>query len=229
MSMSTSLDDLRNIQRLTLPVMQALSDEQEKPFMLAIMRLQMMTPEQQMVARKTYRDLLLHKGDIRGDAFALLDALSAEQPEKVLQELHTEHPHLPIDREAAAAQLSNWLAQISNLPEYAWWNILQKHPWTLGCGKKRHELPQVRFSFVCNQVWEGLSTTGEQNKRYCQECGEYVYRCQDQRDMREHAWNGHCIAVPAPLTEQIYREKTRMMVGRPHAPSLWAEEIWGQE
>jgi uncharacterized protein (TIGR02996 family) len=85
-------------------------------------------------------------------------------------------------QELAAAFDPNWLAVVSD-PEIE------------GCGKSAREAWRLRFDLVCDKTWGDLQPTGNRNLRHCESCGQKVHFCDNLADAREHALEGHCIAV----------------------------------
>jgi uncharacterized protein (TIGR02996 family) len=85
-------------------------------------------------------------------------------------------------RELAAALDPNWLAVVSD-------------PAIEGCGRITVRWWQPRFDIVCDRSWADMTPTGDDTVRHCQGCGENVHFCDNLADAREHANEGHCIAV----------------------------------
>lgn len=93
------------------------------------------------------------------------------------------HPVPARLRELAAVLDPNWLAVVSD-PEIE------------GCGKSTGEGSwQRRFDFICDKTWADMKPTEEDNRRHCETCSKNVYFCDNLADAREHAHEGHCIAV----------------------------------
>ena len=51
------------------------------------------------------------------------------------------------------------------------------------------------FAFRCPKQWENLKVTGQSRVRYCETCEKSVYYCSSIEVAREHARQGHCVAV----------------------------------
>jgi uncharacterized protein (TIGR02996 family) len=85
-------------------------------------------------------------------------------------------------RELAAGLDPNWLTVVSD-------------PDVEGCGRSTGRGWQPRFDFVCDRSWADMTPTGDDTVRHCKECGENVHFCDNLADAREHANEGHCIAV----------------------------------
>lgn len=52
----------------------------------------------------------------------------------------------------------------------------------------------VRFEFKCPRDWGDLAQTGDDNIRYCNECGRNVFFCAGDEEMIAHARRGDCVA-----------------------------------
>jgi uncharacterized protein (TIGR02996 family) len=85
-------------------------------------------------------------------------------------------------QELAATFDPHWLAVVSD-------------PEVEGCGKSTGEGWRPRFDFVCVKTWADLKPTDNTNVRHCESCGKKVHFCDNLADAREHAQEGHCIAV----------------------------------
>ncbi|MDY3561613.1 TIGR02996 domain-containing protein [Gemmata sp. JC673] len=81
------------------------------------------------------------------------------------------------------------------------------------------------FQFVCDQGWDDMAPTGEPTVRRCAQCGKDVHYCATITDAREHADEGHCVAVDLGI---VRREDDlaprRYWVGRPSAEAARKEE-----
>jgi uncharacterized protein (TIGR02996 family) len=122
----------------------------------------------------------------------------------------------------AAKLPTNWLAIVSRLK-------------VEGCrAKVKEPTPGLRFSmdfvnraftFVCDRNWDEMAPTEDNAVRRCEQCQENVHYCDTLAVAREHAQQGHCIAVDLGI---IRREDDlsphRMWAGRPSAETLRKEE-----
>jgi uncharacterized protein (TIGR02996 family) len=87
-----------------------------------------------------------------------------------------------------AAKLdTDWLAVVSRIP-------------IENCGRGQNTddyfgRSPVYFRFVCQRNWVDLQVTGEDTVRHCDQCQEHVHYCGTIKEAREHAQQGHCIAV----------------------------------
>ena len=53
----------------------------------------------------------------------------------------------------------------------------------------------LRFEFLCDRKWEDLRATDDQGVRFCDGCQQGVHYCDTITAAREHARQGHCVAV----------------------------------
>jgi uncharacterized protein (TIGR02996 family) len=58
---------------------------------------------------------------------------------------------------------------------------------------------ELKFAFECPKQWDQLKPTDKDGVRYCEMCQKNVYFCKTVRDARNHAWEGHCVAVQLGL------------------------------
>jgi uncharacterized protein (TIGR02996 family) len=61
--------------------------------------------------------------------------------------------------------------------------------------RKSGRMRMVSFSFLCPLRWEDLRATGDRAVRFCDACGQNVHYCDTITEARQHARDGHCIAV----------------------------------
>jgi uncharacterized protein (TIGR02996 family) len=85
-------------------------------------------------------------------------------------------------QELAADLDPNWLAAVSD-------------PVIEGCDKSTGGGGQLRFDFLCDRSWADMRPTDDRSVRHCETCRKSVYFCDNLADAREHALEGHCIAV----------------------------------
>ncbi len=182
------------------------------------------------VWRKVYADWLdEHESPVKA-AF-----LRADDP-KVQQE------------EAAKIDDTIWLATVSNPkiescgrfdPEEQerserWWAWVSRPYGPNGRSRSHHENsleewqknhPNFRFDFICDKTWKDMKPTGDPTVRNCESCKENVYFCDNIMDVRDHAHNGHCVAVDLGV---IRREDDTVsefaIFGRPSKEHLAAED-----
>ncbi len=57
----------------------------------------------------------------------------------------------------------------------------------------------VRFKFECPERWDRLRPTGVAAVRFCDSCRQSVFYCHSIEEAREHAGQGHCVAVDAAV------------------------------
>jgi len=53
----------------------------------------------------------------------------------------------------------------------------------------------LRFKFRCPKQWQSLQLTGDGRIRFCAACRKNVYYCGTVGEARDHARQGHCVAV----------------------------------
>lgn len=94
-----------------------------------------------------------------------------------------------------------------------------------GAEETRRKIRRVRFDFLCGQRWEQLQATEDRAVRFCDACGQNVHYCDTITEAREHAWDGHCIALDLGVIRRTGDLQPRLMsLGRPSAESLRREE-----
>ncbi len=59
---------------------------------------------------------------------------------------------------------------------------------------------RLDFAYACPLRWEALSDGADASVRHCATCAKPVYHCATVEEAREHAWQGHCVAVDSRLT-----------------------------
>lgn len=72
-----------------------------------------------------------------------------------------------------------------------------------------------RFSFKCNQHWEGLEDQGIEDIKYCNSCGQEVFLCTTKENVVDAIRDNLCIALPITL-----RGKKEFLLGS-IAPLKW--------
>jgi uncharacterized protein (TIGR02996 family) len=76
---------------------------------------------------------------------------------------------------------------------------------------------QVHFRFQCPKKWEKLRPTGLAAVRFCDACRESVFYCGSIEEARDHATQGHCVAVDAGLARSLHdldlQEKREVFLG----------------
>jgi uncharacterized protein (TIGR02996 family) len=103
-------------------------------------------------------------------AFIRLDCELASR-EKQARRLFKPHRR----RKLAAKLEPHWLAVVSKAP-----------------------IERCTFAFECPLKWENLqSVEGSTTTRYCDSCKKHVHYCATIAEARQHAKQGHCVAVDA--------------------------------
>ncbi|MBA4062170.1 MAG: hypothetical protein C0501_00365 [Isosphaera sp.] len=119
-------------------------------------------------------------------------------------------------RQLAAELDTDWLAVVSRLK-------------VEGCGAKRAgsdlwERYRRQFEFVCDRRWDEMSPTGADTVRFCGGCREKVHYCDTITTAREHAGQGHCVAVDLGIRRREGDlDPPVLMLGRP-GPEFAANE-----
>ena len=71
-----------------------------------------------------------------------------------------------------------------------------------------------------------MTPTADPAVRHCDGCHQDVHLCATLGDAEARARQGACIAVPGAVVAEAHERYTRMMVGRPHLPEVWARRIF---
>lgn len=114
--------------------------------------------------------------------------------------------------QALAADLdTDWLAVVSRIP-------------VENCATKRAAATAtVEFRFVCDRDWSDMVPTEDETVRHCAHCREDVHYCGTIKEARDHARQGHCIAVDLGVIRRdhdLEPPQQMLMLGRP-APSYF--------
>lgn len=72
----------------------------------------------------------------------------------------------------------------------------------------------IEFQFQCPMEWELLSTTAEEDIRFCRKCEKNVYFCHSDEEVAAHAKVNHCIARELPYQDKL----PRRFIGKVKAP-----------
>jgi len=117
----------------------------------------------------------------------------------------------------AASLPTDWLAVVSRLP-------------VENCGGKRAESESYTrfgdiFEFVCDKRWDEMATTDNGAVRLCDACKQAVHYCDTITEARQHAQQGHCIAVDLGIIRRPDDlSRPRVWLGRPSKKTLREEE-----
>jgi len=79
------------------------------------------------------------------------------------------------------------------------------------------------FEVRCHKLWKLLDPTPIDDVRYCPECERDVHSVRTQEEYRQHAEQGHCVAVRLHPRGAAERDDCRgVMMGRPRStlPSI---------
>jgi uncharacterized protein (TIGR02996 family) len=99
------------------------------------------------------------------------------------------------------------IAELQAIVGDEWWQALDCSP-VEGC---------VEFTFRCPQRWDTLLPTSLESMRHCPECKNDVYYCRNIAEAREHAAEGHCVAVDTRklrLRGDLQPPESRRLLGR---------------
>lgn len=188
-------------------VLELMRDPHEGPTVMPFLRGRPVTEAE----RAAYRDLLLERGDPRGEVLALIMELAAPLP--------------PPDAERKRARLTELKPQISS----QWLMLVADQAHLLNCGMGREHRARIRFAFKCPRSWEELTPTRDAGVRHCSGCGEDVHRVETVVAAEELARQRKCIAVPPDLAEQggYPGGRSRTITGRPEHPvRRWADRLF---
>jgi len=123
-------------------------------------------------------------------------------------------------QQLAASLDTDWLAVVSRL-------VIENCPRKRADEQERASRRSL-FTFVCDKKWEDLRPTDDRAVRFCDGCQQSVHYCDTIVQARDHAWQGHCIAVDLGI---IRRERDLEpewlmagLLGRP-SPEYLQEEM----
>ena len=166
--------------------------------------------------RLVYADWLDERGGEENAAKANFLRLTARLLEPAVPE--GTHDELRKRMQPLAAKLpTDWLAVVSRL------QVEQ-------CGAKRAEERRGRrisllFDFVCDKRWDELAVTSDNGVRFCGKCKEHVHYCDTITEAREHAQQGHCVAVDLGIIRHKHDLSPPLsFLGRPSVATLRQEE-----
>jgi uncharacterized protein (TIGR02996 family) len=132
--------------------------------------------------RLVYADWLDERNDADSRFKALFLRLTARLPIAAVDK------EIKLELQLLAAKLdTGWLAIVSRLK-------------IENCGAMRarpeggHDVRNL-FELVCDRRWDELTVTDEGVVRFCDSCHQSVYYCDTIMNAREHARQGHCVAV----------------------------------
>jgi uncharacterized protein (TIGR02996 family) len=123
-------------------------------------------------------------------------------------------------------------AQLATLPiGQAWRTVkvqLELHSrsldpdWLARLDRTPVENCDVRFELLCPKQWQQLRPTEDATVRHCDVCKQNVYHCSTMWEAREHAGQGHCVAVDSIQyrTEGDLTSEGGMLVGVLRGPPM---------
>jgi uncharacterized protein (TIGR02996 family) len=147
--------------------------------------------------RLVYADWLEEQGDPRAE-FLRADLRLAAMPTDDLDRPHLQEQLQDMRRDLDPA----WLARLDRTPiencdpappPPPRWSRL----WSLSGASAKDVL--LEFTYDCPRRWELLSEGDDPSVRHCAACARSVYHCATLEEAREHAWQGHCVAVDSRL------------------------------
>ena len=74
------------------------------------------------------------------------------------------------------------------------------------------------FSFKCPKKWSNLSTTEDENVKFCDTCDKKVYKCNSKAELDSNISNNRCIAIVA----DDYDSEPMMGDVLPYSDSWWS-------
>jgi uncharacterized protein (TIGR02996 family) len=166
--------------------------------------------------RLVYADWLDERGDDEGKAKArfLRVTVQLNEPKRSIKW----YTALRDEMQTLAAKLPTaWLAVVSRL------KVEQ-------CGAKRADERRrgrisLLFDFVCDKRWDELTVTSDNGVRFCGKCKENVHYCDTITEAREHAQQGHCVAVDLGIIRHKHDLSPPLsFLGRPSVETLRREE-----
>jgi uncharacterized protein (TIGR02996 family) len=119
-------------------------------------------------------------------------------------------------QELAADLDTAWLAVVSRLP-------VEMCPGKRMAAESRRNY-RVRFDYLCDRRWEDMQATDDRAVRFCDACKKNVHYCDTIMEAREHAQEGHCIAVDLGVPRCAVDLVPRVWAGMPSAEMLRQEE-----
>jgi uncharacterized protein (TIGR02996 family) len=164
--------------------------------------------------RLVYADWLDDQGDAGSAARAEFLRLTVQQAGATGRKREKKARQKRLQQLAAELD-TDWLAVVSRLPIE---NCAGKRE-----GQGRRRIP-VRFDFLCDRRWEELRTTDNRAVRFCGACRQNVHYCDTIMEARQHAQDGHCVAVDLGIIRREGDlEPQRMWMGRIRPETLQRE------
>jgi len=79
---------------------------------------------------------------------------------------------------------------------------------------------KCEFKFKCPKVWDLLEPTQVDGVRHCPACDRDVHLAMTEEDLRTHASQGHCVAVPLQASSEtaVGTVATQLVVGMADTP-----------
>ena len=154
-------------------------------------------------ARLVYADWLEEQGSPTADAKAEFLRLSVQlgstgrkkQQQKLRRQL----------QQLAAGLDTAWLAVVSRL-------VVENCQGKATAAATQMHL-NLSFDYLCDRQWQDLRSTEDRTVRFCDACQHNVHYCDTITEAREHAWEGHCIAVDLGVIRRD-RDLRVMRMGR---------------
>ena len=172
--------------------------------------------------RLVYADWLDERADAESTTKAQFLRLTARLNER--KKVGKWHTALRKQMQPLAAKLpTDWLAVVSRLQVE---RCAGKERSAESASGPRMSMSQF-FNFVCDKRWDEMAPTDDATVRRCDQCDENVHYCDTIVTAREHAWEGHCVAVDLGIIrrdDDINALRLAMkMVGRPSVADLEEE------
>ena len=80
------------------------------------------------------------------------------------------------------------------------------------------------FNFKCPKKWSSLSTTEDENVKFCDTCNKDVYKCNSKEELDSNISNGRCIAILDATASKYDDSDDEMLMGAvlPYSDSWWS-------
>ena len=115
-----------------------------------------------------------------------------------------------------------WLAVVSRLPIE---NCQEDQRNANEVGHKMVVRRLYGHDYRCGRRWDELQVTNENGIRFCDTCNHHVHYCDTIMSAREHAAEGHCVAVDLGIIRREGDlEPEHMWLGMPSVETLKNEE-----
>lgn len=131
-------------------------------------------------------------------------------------------------RKVQRQQLEQRLQQLAADLDTAWLGVVS-YLRIENCQGKQAEARSRRsmlitFNYLCDRRWQDMQPTEQPAVRYCDSCRQSVHYCDTIMAARQHAGEGHCIAVDlGVIRRKDDLEPPHMWLGRPSEETVRQE------